>query len=444
MPGPRLRTTSSTFTALAVVVPLLFGTSVAAAVVGSTTDDRVAPAVERAVTVASVVDVDGGRDRDAGREPAKDDHARTAPEGGGGDVATPEAGGGDDGTADVGMAPEPASSSEPDPVSADDDLAGQVRSHRMALALDRWLAEHPEVESVAVAVVAGGPGGARWSGAATRPASPLDLDPAAPYPILSITKTFTEALVLREAERGTIDLDAPVPPIDGVASMPEGVAITPRMLLQHSSGLVNYMNADGYDPTAEMTPSRAVSLSLGTPLASAPGDVAAYSNSNFHWLGLLLEHVTARPFGDLVAELAAAADLPSTALDPSGRPGWVGFASGGMRSTVPEVAAWGAQLFTPGSILSPEWHRHHVAVGPLGVGLGVWPICPCSSGEDGVVDYTAAGQIVADGGLLWFPDGDVVVAVRMANVPGDVGTMTAAVAGVLRAALVDDDPDRVA
>lgn len=432
---------------MAVVVTLLFGSSVAAAFVGSTIDDPVAPATEGG---PAVMRGDGDGHREApDLEPAEDDGARTAPGDEGGDlgvvIASPGHGArDDDGTADVGAAPVPGSLSEPDPAPLDVDVAGQVRSRRMALALDRWLAEHAEVGSVAVAVVAGGPGGTRWSGAATRPASPLALDLAAPYPILSITKTFTEALVLREADRGTIDLDAPVPPIDGVAPMPEGVAITPRMLLQHSSGLVNYMNADGYDPTAEMTPARAVSLSLGTALASAPGSVAAYSNSNFHWLGLLLEHVTGRPFADLVAEQAAAAELLSTALDPSARPGWVGFASGGMRSTVPEVASWGAQLFTPGAVLSPDWHRQHVAVGALGVGLGVWPICPCTTAEDGVLDYTAIGQIVADGGLLWFPDGDVVVAVRMANVPGDVGTMTAAVAGALRAALVDDDPDRVA
>jgi CubicO group peptidase (beta-lactamase class C family) len=437
---------------MAIVVTLLFGSSVAAAVVGSTPDDAGDPAIERTRTLRPTdTDADSDADSDAdGPERAEDDDAPTGSEDEGAEdeglgVDADAHDLGDDDTAEVGAAPMPASPTEPDVAApAADDVAGQVRSHRMALALDRWLAEHPEVGSVAVAVVAAGPGGSRWSGAATRPGAPMTLDPAAPYPILSITKTFTEALVLREVERGTIDLDAPMPAIDGVAPIPEGVTITPRMLLQHSSGLVNYMNADGYDPTAVMTPSRAVSLSLGTPLASAPGTVAAYANSNFHWLGLLVEHVTSRPFGDLVAELAGAAGLPTTALDPTDRPGWVGFASGGMRSTVPEVASWGAQLFTPGAVLSPEWHRQHVAVGALGVGLGVWPICPCTTDEDGALEYSAVGHDLADGGLLWFPAGDTVVAVRMANVPGDVGTLTAAVADALRAALIDEEPDRVA
>lgn len=269
------------------------------------------------------------------------------------------------------------------------------------------------------------------------------IDHEAAYPIMSVTKTFTEALVLREASRGRIDLDAAMPAIDGVAAPPEGVAITPRMLLQHSSGLVNYMNATGYDPAAPMTPEHAVSLSLRTPLLAEPGTVAHYSNSNFHWLGLLVEHVSGRSFGDLVAELATSYGLPSSSLDPSARPGWVGFASGGMRSTLGDVAHWGAQLFAPGVVLDDATLEAYRSVGSLGVGLGVWPICPCTAGVDGAVDYRAIGQIVADGGMLYFPAEDVVVSVRLASVPGDVGTTTASVSEALVAALVVAGPDRV-
>lgn len=429
---------------MTVVVALLFGTSVAAALVDPAPDASPVPQRVRTIVLAD-------------REPAPTDEGHA-----GGEVALAV----DDGTGaadppspndavETGAPPPAGDPDGDDPAAAIDveapdrpeggsAVASTARDGRVALALEGWLAGQPDVGSVAVAVVAGGPGGYRWSGASTRPEAPTILDAGAVYPIMSVTKTFTEALVLREADKGTIDLDAPVPAIAGVADGPDGVAITPRMLLQHTSGLVNYMGADGYDPMSEMTPDLAVSLSLGTPLASEPGTVAAYANSNFHWLGLLLEHVTGRAFGDLVAEVAAEAELTSTALDPAARPGWVGFASGGMRSTLPDVARWGSLLFDPGAVLSPEWHEQHVAVGPLGVGLGVWPICPCSTDAAGSVEYTAVGQIVADGGLLWFPDGDVTVAVRMANVPGDVGTLTAAVAGVVRSALVDEEPDRVA
>ena len=323
-------------------------------------------------------------------------------------------------------------------VTADDPAA--ARDRRVRHALEQWMDQHPDVRSVAVAVALTGPGGPTWSGAAIADGDAALLDHAATYPIMSVTKTFTEALVLRAAAEGSIDLDAPMPPIPDVAPVPDGVRITPRMLLQHSSGLVNYMNASGYDPSEPITPARAVSLSLGTPLLADPGTRTHYSNSNFHWLGLLLEHVTGRPYADLVGDLAADHGLPSATVDPAARPGWVGFASGGMRATLADVARWGAHLFTPGRVLSPRDLDAYRDVGALGVGLGIWPICPCTTAQDGDVDYTAIGQIVADGGVLYFPDHDVVVAVRLAHVPGDVGTITASVADAVAAAVADDAP----
>ena len=318
--------------------------------------------------------------------------------------------------------------------------AAELRAARLQVVLDEWLAEQPGVGSVAVGLeVADGLDDPEvpWAGDTTGDGD-ADVDHDASFPILSVTKTFTESLVLREATAGRIDLDAPVPSgIGGIVTTPDShAAITPRMLLQHTSGLVNYMSAVGYDPAAAMTPQHAVSLSLQSPLLAEPGARATYSNSNFHWLGLLLEHVTGRPFADLVTDLAATHDLPATHLDPWARPGWTGFASGGIRSTVGDVAHWGSQLFVPGAVLAPEVLAEYLHVGPLGVGLGVWPVCPCTTDPiDGSVDYTAIGQIVADGGMLYFPDDRLVVAVRMERVPGDVGTMTADLADRLRAAM---------
>ena len=332
-------------------------------------------------------------------------------------------------------APDAGAAVGPDPATA--------RELRVQHALEHWLRQHPDVRSVAVAVRAGGPQGERWAGAAVAdPAEPV-IDHTAVYPIMSVTKTFTEALVLQHAAAGTIDLDAPMPPMPDVAPVPDGVQITPRMLLQHSSGLVNYVDADGYDPSAPMTPAHAVSLSLGTPLLAEPGTRTHYSNSNFHWLGLLLEHATGRPFAELVADLATQYDLPSASVDPGAQPGWVGFASGGMRATLPDLARWGSHLFTPGSVLTPSDLEAYLEVGALGVGLGVWPICPCTTAPDGTVDYAAIGQIVADGGLLYFPDDDVVVAVRLAHVPGDVGATTSSVAGAVAMAFANAPMARV-
>src|SRR5262249_51180623 len=159
-----------------------------------------------------------------------------------------------------------------------------------------------------------------------------------------------EALVLREAAAGRIALDAPMPDLPGVAPVPAGVVITPRMLLQHTSGLVDYSNAIGYDQTQPITPTQAVSLSLRTPLLFPPGSRAMYSRVTFPWLGLLLEHSSGQTFAQLIDGLAREFGLTHTFLDPNGRPGWVGYASGGVTSTVGDIARWGAALFTPGRV----------------------------------------------------------------------------------------------
>lgn len=311
---------------------------------------------------------------------------------------------------------------------------------RLEAALDAWLSEDPSVSAVVAAVAVGGHRGERWSGNAgpsdrSDATDAIDIAVDDRYGILSVTKTFTEALVLREARAGRIALDEPMPPLPDVDPAPPDVVITPRHLLQHASGLVNYPDAAGYDPDAPITPAEAVTLALRTPLRSPPGTEAYYANTNFHWLGLLLESATGRPFGDLVAELAGDVGAGSLVLDPASRPGWVGFASGGMAGTIGDVARWGAALFTSSAVLEADELDEYVEIGPLGVGLGVWPLCPCATADDGTTSHSAIGQIVAHGGLVHIPGTDVVVAVRMEGAPEDVSGRTVALALALRDAL---------
>lgn len=303
-----------------------------------------------------------------------------------------------------------------------DAVRATVDVDRLQAALDTWVATRPDVHSVAVAVALAEPGSPWWGGVATAPGRPV-LDLGERHGVLSITKTFTEALVLRQVAAGRIDLDAPVPQVPGVAAVPAGVVITPRMLLQHSSGLVNYPDAIGYDPAAPITAQQIVSSALRTPLLAPPGTRAAYSNTNFHWLGLLLEHVTGTPFGELVAGLAREVGLADTALDPAGRPGWIGYASGGIRSTVGDMARWGAALFTPGRVLPADQLRALTTVGPLGVSLGLWP-----------VPGNGLSQFVAHGGLVYYPDDRLVAVLRIAG-SGDNIAAARALAGVLRTAV---------
>jgi CubicO group peptidase (beta-lactamase class C family) len=301
------------------------------------------------------------------------------------------------------------------PPSATTTLATALRvstpagSAALQRALQRWVSTTPGMGSAAVAVVIGGQ---LWAGDA-RAASEADPDIRAGdvYPIASLTKSFTIGLVLRAADAGAIDLDAPVPALPGVTVPADGPAatITPRELLQHTSGLVDYSLAPGFDADRLLTPADAVDLSLDAPLQATPGTDAHYANSNYLWLGLLLEQVTGRSFADLVEDEAQLVGLTDTALDPTEAPGRVGFSSGGLRSTVADVARWELALATPGTIVSAPMVTALGTIDAHGVGLGTWPLCPCAPGADGLEHAVAMGHYVAEGGSYRYPDGMILI-----------------------------------
>lgn len=66
------------------------------------------------------------------------------------------------------------------------------------------------------------------------------------YPICSISKTFTAAAVLKLAEQGKVDLDAPVARYFASDPLP-GRAVTVRQLLNHTSGAGSYNDGPAWD-----------------------------------------------------------------------------------------------------------------------------------------------------------------------------------------------------
>ena len=285
---------------------------------------------------------------------------------------------------------------------------------RLQSMLDRWLPEQPDVASIAIAIDVGGQ---TWTGDTHRPETEVPTRAGDSYGVASVTKTFTIALVLRAAGHGLIDLDAPVPALPGLESVGATAAITPRQLVQHTSGLVDYPAARGYDPSQPLTALAAVRLSLDTPLQSAPGERVNYANSNYHYLGLLLEHVTGRSYATLVSDLTRSVKLPHTRVDPSDGPGWIGFASGGIHSTVSDLARWGAALFTPGRVLPAKFVTELMTVGRSNIGLGTWPLCPCGT-DNQEKRYTAIGQHTGHGGLYHSPEGLTISVHIEPPVPG--------------------------
>ncbi|WP_399880677.1 serine hydrolase domain-containing protein [Streptomyces sp. BBFR51] len=128
----------------------------------------------------------------------------------------------------------------------------------------------------------------------------------------SITKTFTAAAVLQQVERGRIDLDAPIGRyLPGLVPGARGDAITVRMLINHTSGLAEYLphaysSLKAFPALADTGPqslddnrfarfqaTELIELGVTAPAVGTPGGTpGVYSNTNYLLLGELLKQVT--------------------------------------------------------------------------------------------------------------------------------------------------------
>ncbi|MEP6620149.1 MAG: serine hydrolase domain-containing protein [bacterium] len=123
-----------------------------------------------------------------------------------------------------------------------------------------------------------------WTGAfgVRSAASTERVDPHTVFRAASLTKPLFAYLVLRLADRGIIDLDAPiVERLQYVAPTtdPRTRLITPRMILSHTSGMPNCCG-----PWA---------------LFADPGTTWEYSPIGFDWLGPMVERVTGMSLNDV-------------------------------------------------------------------------------------------------------------------------------------------------
>ncbi|QFG24511.1 serine hydrolase [Actinomadura sp. WMMB 499] len=139
-----------------------------------------------------------------------------------------------------------------------------------------------------------------------------DVRTGAPMPkrghwrIGSVTKTFTATTVLLLVEDGLIELDAPVERyLPGVVrgNGNDGRDITVRHLLQHTSGLPDFLGLLGIDrvvenPLEDHEPEDLLALALEHRPGFDPGTGWAYSNTGYLVAGMIVEKVTGRSLGD--------------------------------------------------------------------------------------------------------------------------------------------------
>lgn len=229
------------------------------------------------------------------------------------------------------------------------------------------------------------------------------------FDITSATKSFTAALLYQLADEGLVDLDAPLPALGAVPEFLDYAAMTPRQLLAHRSGLLNYRNTAefGADPTSMDTPEEAVAASVRAPRSMEPGERAEYSSTNYLVLGMMLEQVTGRSYDDLLSErLLMPLRLARTTHSPPG-PGTPNSATSGIVTDVRDLLRWGAAAYRDRAVISEDFAVMEDIDPASSLGPGSVGMCPCGmtagkswwewigyTGSTTSVQYSAARDMV--------------------------------------------------
>jgi D-alanyl-D-alanine carboxypeptidase len=158
--------------------------------------------------------------------------------------------------------------------------------------------------------------------------------------IASVAKAFSGAVALRLVADGRLGLDRTIASV--LPELPSAWwAVTVRQMLNHTSGLPDYTQSDGFRqqfrtaPGAFVAPSTVIGWVAADPLAFAPGTSYAYSNTDNIVVALMAERVTGRPYARLLEDFAfGPLGLRRTSL-PTGRalprPFIHGYVIGGAR-----------------------------------------------------------------------------------------------------------------
>jgi len=127
--------------------------------------------------------------------------------------------------------------------------------------------------------------------------------------LFSITKTYTAALVMKLKEQGLIDLEKPISTYlkeKEAQSITDHEKITVKMLLNHSSGIVDFANLPAYqmeqfnNPLKQPALDEILKMLQGHALNFIPGSDFSYSNSNYLLLHYIIEHASGKSYAFLL------------------------------------------------------------------------------------------------------------------------------------------------
>ncbi|WP_115421485.1 serine hydrolase domain-containing protein [Ensifer sp. M14] len=126
----------------------------------------------------------------------------------------------------------------------------------------------------------------------------LPVSPTQLFKIGSCTKTFTVAALLKLAEKGAVDLGAPIS--RWFPDLPGATAISVRQLINHRGGLPEFEYDIPMTPDRIWTPAELVDLAFQVGGQTVPGGPAVYNNTGYVLAGMLIEQLTGQSLGAYV------------------------------------------------------------------------------------------------------------------------------------------------
>ena len=165
----------------------------------------------------------------------------------------------------------------------------------------------------------------------------------------SVTKQWTATIAMQEVAAGRLDLDTPIRKYLPESKAPFAGSITPRMLMQHLSGLPRTEESPtGADDWPNFylvppgDPRTGVSYCEG-PTDRAPPAEFRYGDCDFIMMGAVLEKITGKPFAILIEErITRPLRLSSVGQFPRANATIVGYESGKRESPIFRLGNFGA------------------------------------------------------------------------------------------------------
>jgi len=139
----------------------------------------------------------------------------------------------------------------------------------------------------------------------------VPVTPETSFFIGSVSKNLFAAVVLMLAEEELIGLDDP---LSKFIEWPRGDEVTVRMLLDHTSGIPEYMTEEIFQADEgdipeffkkRRSPTDILAMMPSHELLFDPGSKQDYCNTNFILVGLIIEKVTEKPLAVVLEERVA-------------------------------------------------------------------------------------------------------------------------------------------